>query len=739
VSFAALAGNASPCFAQVAGATPSASAAPPSPAPALGSTPSTSPPAPAPTVDTPPTSGEPTSSPDQGDEGEDGSQRAEWAERERLLMESNAINGGTGLLRTQHAETGVPGQLRISFIGEGFGGASFLCTKTYPCVDPNSGKPLTTDTMSHVGGTLSAGASIVRLGAGVLDAYSAVTAYANSDSANKPQLLQVLGDMDLGLKYAFPVGDILRFGVFTELWLVTGAGSLGLSGDSTSAKFGGIVTADLRGLEGTKVPLRFSLDGVYYVDNTAQVVSGIENTPVSQGGLGTEISRVERYGLGISRVDEFDLLPGLEGIFVEDRVRPFVESKIEIPTNRQGYKCNPTNPSHDSCLKSDPFALSTLTIGSRFFPWKRGFDVLAAIDIGLSGTNNFIEEMQPIAPWTLYVGAGWAVDTQDRPPVIKRQTVTKVVERAPPPRGHVVGFVHEKDKTEPIRNAICTYRDHPELSPLATGADGKFGDDLPAGTFTYDIKAEEYKPATCEATVPKTGSAAVTIDCPLEALPKVGTLVGHVRDADSNEPLSGVPVVLTDAQHNQLRLMTDASGGFRFDGVTPGTAQINVTTDGYLVFVAQSEIKVRRETNIDLALRPQPKNSAVRVTKSEITIKEQIQFALDSSVILPASFGLLTEIADTMIRHTELLHIEVQGHTDNSGTAEHNKILSEQRAEAVQAWLVQHGVPTDKLIARGYGQEKPLVPNVTAGNRARNRRVQFIIREREGAARAPVP
>jgi hypothetical protein len=49
------------------------------------------------------------------------------------------------------------------------------------------------------------------------------------------------------------------------------------------------------------------------------------------------------------------------------------------------------------------------------------------------------------------------------------------------------------------------------------------------------------------------------------------------------------------------------------------------------------------------------------------------------------------------------------------------------------AWLAQHGVSSDKLVAHGYGQEKPLVPNVTAGNRAQNRRVQFIIMEKEGA------
>jgi outer membrane protein OmpA-like peptidoglycan-associated protein len=90
-----------------------------------------------------------------------------------------------------------------------------------------------------------------------------------------------------------------------------------------------------------------------------------------------------------------------------------------------------------------------------------------------------------------------------------------------------------------------------------------------------------------------------------------------------------------------------------------------------------------------------------------------------------------------MIRDLPTRHVEVQGHTDNSGTPEHNKTLSEQRAEAVRLWLVQHGVVADRLIARGYGQEKPLVPNTSAANRGRNRRVQFIILDADTGAPAP--
>ena len=59
--------------------------------------------------------------------------------------------------------------------------------------------------------------------------------------------------------------------------------------------------------------------------------------------------------------------------------------------------------------------------------------------------------------------------------------------------------------------------------------------------------------------------------------------------------------------------------------------------------------------------------------------------------------------------------------------------LSEERAQSVVAWLSAHGVASERLAAKGYGDSKPLVPNVTDLNRQRNRRVQFIITDQEAA------
>lgn len=658
---------------------------------------------------------------------------AEWEERDRSLNEANTLSGGVGLLRTQHAESGAPGQLRIGFVAEWFT-ASFLCTTQFPCPNPNGGTPLTSDTMDHVGGTLSLGVSIAKIGPGTLEAYASTTAYANNDSANRPSLLQVLGDTNLALKYVAPLGDVVRLGAFTELWLINATGSVGLEGSGTSAKFGAIGTADLRGLE-SHIPLRFSANIVYSLDNTGAVLA---STEAAQGG---PVTRIDRFGLGVNRVDHVDFFLGAEGLFFEDRVRPFVEAHVLVPSNRQHYQCDLGNPSGDGCLIYDKVVPSTFTIGGRFFPWKRGFSLLAALDIGLTGTANFIEELQPVPPWTLFIGGGWAIDTWDRPPVVK--TVEKVVEHFRP-LVHVVGFVHEKEKNDPIVGAIASYRDRADLSPLATGPDGKFADDVPPATYAYEIRADGYKPATCDADAAKglpapgpgaTSPAELDIDCPLEALPRVGTVVGVVRDADTGQALPSVQLVLTDPQHKELRLATDPAGAFRFEGVAPGTADLSVVADGYLALVTPTDVKPRQETSVDLMLRPMPKQPKVQITAKEITIKEQIQFALDSSVILPESFGVLTEVADTLIRHSEITRLEVQGHTDNSGTAEHNRSLSEARAGAVRLWLVQHGVGPDRLVARGYGQDNPLNSNGTAGERARNRRVQFIILERESGAK----
>jgi hypothetical protein len=90
-----------------------------------------------------------------------------------------------------------------------------------------------------------------------------------------------------------------------------------------------------------------------------------------------------------------------------------------------------------------------------------------------------------------------------------------------------------------------------------------------------------------------------------------------------------------------------------------------------------------------------------------------------------------------MARNPCLQSVEIQGHTDNVGIAEHNKTLSEQRANSVRGWLADHGIESSRLVAKGYGQDKPISPNVTPAGRERNRRVQFIILQKDKSCGKP--
>ncbi|KYF98623.1 porin [Sorangium cellulosum] len=118
---------------------------------------------------------------------------------------------------------------------------------------------------------------------------------------------------------------------------------------------------------------------------------------------------------------------------------------------------------------------------------------------------------------------------------------------------------------------------------------------------------------------------------------------------------------------------------------------------------------------------------AVRVTDKNVVILQQVQFDTDKATIKPVSDPLLDEVAQVLKEHPEIVLIEIQGHTDDRGTDEHNRVLSQNRANSVMAALVRRGIDSTRLTAQGYGRDQPLDNNATEEGRQRNRRVQFII------------
>jgi OOP family OmpA-OmpF porin len=109
-----------------------------------------------------------------------------------------------------------------------------------------------------------------------------------------------------------------------------------------------------------------------------------------------------------------------------------------------------------------------------------------------------------------------------------------------------------------------------------------------------------------------------------------------------------------------------------------------------------------------------------------------IQFDFGKDTIKPESNRILDDIAAILKAHGEIGKVRVEGHTDSIGTATYNQGLSERRARAVVNALVARGIPASTLVAAGYGFTRPVESNATALGRAKNRRVEFVIVQRDG-------
>ena len=103
---------------------------------------------------------------------------------------------------------------------------------------------------------------------------------------------------------------------------------------------------------------------------------------------------------------------------------------------------------------------------------------------------------------------------------------------------------------------------------------------------------------------------------------------------------------------------------------------------------------------------------------------QAIQFEVGKDVIKIASYAQLNEVVKILNEYSDYQLI-IDGHTDNTGTAEKNQILSEKRADAIKKYFTDKGIEQSRLVATGYGFEKPIVPNTNAANKAKNRRVEL--------------
>lgn len=158
------------------------------------------------------------------------------------------------------------------------------------------------------------------------------------------------------------------------------------------------------------------------------------------------------------------------------------------------------------------------------------------------------------------------------------------------------------------------------------------------------------------------------------------------------------------------------------------------------VFSVQGNIRInnvdqsRTMTEVEVVEPKGMGNSMVKVDADAIASAlessgkislNNLYFDTAKATLKSESGDAITQITKALTAHPQL-KIEIDGHTDNSGTTASNATLSQRRAESVRAALIAKGIDASRLTAKGFGQDKPIESNDTEEGRAKNRRVELI-------------
>jgi OmpA-OmpF porin, OOP family len=118
---------------------------------------------------------------------------------------------------------------------------------------------------------------------------------------------------------------------------------------------------------------------------------------------------------------------------------------------------------------------------------------------------------------------------------------------------------------------------------------------------------------------------------------------------------------------------------------------------------------------------------ACQALYQEVLSRGAIRFKVASADLSEESRGMLDRLTVVTLRCTEA-KVEIGGHTDSDGSAQTNAELSRRRAETVGAYFLRAGIPAERLEAVGYGHTVPVAPNDTPENKAKNRRIEFLVK-----------
>ena len=263
---------------------------------------------------------------------------------------------------------------------------------------------------------------------------------------------------------------------------------------------------------------------------------------------------------------------------------------------------------------------------------------------------------------------------------------------------------------------VGNFKDYINTNYVVTGKDTKNKKGKAYAYYYFDdFEIRPLVDCNVCACVPK-GMETVVIDSFYTGGldPVTGQLPKRVNDGVISLGISGgtppYNVTWSTGMKNTQKITSLASGTYSYEV----TDQNNCRSKGTIVFTEP----VAPEDPFKDGLR--------NIEVGAALILNNIFFTTGKSTLLPESYAELNEIVD-FLNESSISLIEISGHTDNDGSEIFNEKLSRERAQSVVNYLVSKGIDKTRLIAKGYGESRPMDTNQTPEGRTSNRRVEFLV------------